>query len=521
MSGRVLLVGAGPGDPDLLTVRALRELERADVLLYDALLDPAILSLAPAHCERIDVGKRGDGTKGVAQDKIADLMIEKARAGKRVVRLKGGDPFVFGRGGEEASRLAGAGIPFEVVPGISSAIAVPAYAGIPVTDRRLSSSVAIITGHRGKDDHDHRIDWEGLARSAETLVILMGTAWVEDIVARLVAGGRDPATPAAAIERGSTPQQRVVVARLQDLPARVRASGLKAPTVIVVGRVVEFREHVAWFERLPLFGRRVLVARALGQGGELALELRRRAAQPVAVPLLELVPAADPAALEAVLARASSYDWIVYTSANAVRFATPAGGAAARTRVACIGEATARAARAAGLRVDLVPAGESTPERLGEALAATGELAGRRVLFPRAERARETLIRALEARGARVDAVEAYRTRVPEGAGARLSAELARGLDAVALTSPSTVAHLFALLSREEQEALCARAVFACIGPTTADALATALGGRAARVCTAPLQTSSALVDALERKFAVEHAEEHVEEHVEGSDGLS
>lgn len=509
MSGRVYLVGAGPGDPDLLTVRALRELERAEVLLYDALIDPAILLLAPADCERIDVGKRGDGTKGVAQDKIADLLIEKARAGKRVVRLKGGDPFVFGRGGEEATRLRGAGIPFEVVPGITSAIAVPAYAGIPVTDRRLSSSVAVVTGHRGKDEHDHRIDWEGLARSAETLVVLMGTAWLEDIVARIIAGGRDPATPAAAIARGSTPQQRVVVARLQDLPARVRAAALAAPTVIVIGRVVEFREHAAWFERLPLFGRRVLVARAEGQASELVLELRRRAAEPVTVPLLEFAPPVPREPLAAALARAAEYDWIVYTSANAVRFATPKRDAAARARVACIGEATARAARAAGLRVDVVPEGESSPERLAAALAATGELAGRRVFFPRSGRARDDLVRALESRGARVDAVEAYRALVPAGAADALRAELARGLDAVALTSPSTVAHLFDGLAPAELETLCAGAIFACIGATTADALATALAGRPARVCTAALQTANALVDVLEREFE------------EDSDGLS
>ena len=507
MSGRVYLVGAGPGDPDLLTVRALRELERAEVLLYDALLDPLILSLAPASCERIDVGKRGDGTKGIAQDKIADLMIEKARAGRRVVRLKGGDPFVFGRGGEEASRLRAAGIPFEVVPGITSAIAVPAYAGIPVTDRRLSSSVAIVTGHRGKEEHDQQVDWEGLARSADTLVVLMGTAWVEDIVARLIAGGRDPATPAAAISRGSTPRQQVVVARLQDLPARMRDASLAAPAVIVVGRVVEFREHMDWYERLPLFGRRVLVARAHGQAAELVLELRRRAAETVALPLLEFLPTSDPAALGTALANAKLYDWIVYTSANAVRFATPERDALARTRVACIGEATAQAARAAGLRVDVVPAGESTPERLAMALAAVGELAGRRVLFPRAALARETLIDALQTRGARVDAVEAYRTRTPPGAGDALRAELARGLDAVVLSSPSTVQHLFELLSPVERESLRSRAVFACIGPTTAAALARA--GQPARVCTAELQTTSALVDALERAFA------------EGSDGLS
>jgi uroporphyrinogen-III synthase len=237
------------------------------------------------------------------------------------------------------------------------------------------------------------------------------------------------------------------------------------------------------------------------------LELRRRAAEPVTVPLLDFAPPEDGAPLAAALARSGEYDWIVYTSANAVRFATPLGDA--RARVACIGEATARAARAAGLRVDVVPGGESSPERLAESLAARGALEGRRVLFPRSARAREDLVRALESRGAVVDAVEAYRTLVPEGAGQALRGELERGLDAVALTSPSTVAHLFGLLAPEALEALCAHAVFACIGSTTADALAIALGGRPARVCTAALQTASALVDALERELE------------EDSDGLS
>ena len=202
MSGRVVLVGAGPGDPDLLTVRAARELRRAEVVLYDALTDPSILELVSAGCETIDVGKRGDGSKGVPQDEIGALMVSKAREGRYVVRLKGGDPFVFGRGGEEASALEQAGIPFEIVPGVTSALAVPAYAGIPVTDRRLASSVAIITGHRGKSPEDTRVDWEGLARSAETLIILMATRWIEDIVARVIASGRDPETPAAAISNG-------------------------------------------------------------------------------------------------------------------------------------------------------------------------------------------------------------------------------------------------------------------------------------------------------------------------------
>ncbi|HTO06144.1 MAG TPA: uroporphyrinogen-III C-methyltransferase [Myxococcota bacterium] len=502
MSGCVLLVGAGPGDPDLLTVRALRELERAEVLLYDALIDPAVLELANPACERIDVGKRGDGSKGVAQDKIADLMIEKARQGKRVVRLKGGDPFVFGRGGEEASRLRAAGVPFEVVPGISAALAVPAYAGIPVTDRRLSSSVAVVTGHRGKEEHDHRIDWEGLARSAETLVILMGTAWLDDICARVIAGGRDPATPAAAIARGTTPQQRVVTARLDELAARVSAVGLAAPTVIVIGRAVEFRQHIAWYESLPLFGRRVLAPRGAAQAGELALELRRRGAEALSVPLLAFAPSAEPEALRESLAGAAQADWIVFTSANAVRFARPLLGALGRARVACIGAATARAAAEAGLPVAVCPDAEGSPEALAAELARVSDLAGATVLFPRAARAREALAEELTRRGARVVAPEAYRTLVPEGAERALRAALAGGIDAVALTSPSTVEHLFGLLTPREASELAARARFACIGPTTAAALRTARPEIRFEVAARPAM--AALVEALERACSEE-----------------
>jgi len=502
VTGRVVLVGAGPGDPDLLTVRALRELERAEVLLYDALIEPALLELANPACERIDVGKRGDGSKGVAQDKIADLMIEKARLGKRVVRLKGGDPFVFGRGGEEASRLRAAGVPFEIVPGVTSALAVPAYAGIPVTDRRLSSSVAIVTGHRGKEEFDHRIDWEGLAESAETLVILMGTAWLDDICARVIAGGRDPATPAAAISRGTTPQQRVVTARLDELASRVTALGVIAPTVVVIGRTVEFRQELAWYELLPLFGKRVLVPRAAAQSAELAHELRRRGAEPVSVPLLAFAPTPELEALRESLARVPQSDWLVFTSANAVRFSAPHLPALGRARVACIGAATAREAEARGLGVSLRPEAEGSPEALAAELAAVGDLTGARVVFPRAARARETLAEELARRGANVDSPEAYRTVAPDGAGAALREALASGIDAVALTSPSTVEHLFALLTPREGDALAERARFACIGPTTAEAL------RAARpelrFETAARPSMNALADATELACAEE-----------------
>ncbi|MFQ5513813.1 MAG: uroporphyrinogen-III C-methyltransferase [Myxococcota bacterium] len=501
MSGRVVLVGAGPGDPDLLTLRALRELEQAEVLLYDALIDPALLEFVPDGCERIDVGKRGDGSRGVSQEAITELIVSRARSGQNVVRLKGGDPFVFGRGGEEAERIAQAGIPFEIVPGVSSAWAVPAYAGIPVTDRRLSSSVAVVTGHRGKSLEDTRVDWEGLACSAETLVILMGTRWLEDIVARVIAGGRDPRTPAAVIAGGTTPRQRVVTADLEALPARVREAGLLPPTVIVIGRVARLRESLRWFERRSLFGRRVLVARAEGQRGELSRELRRRGAEPVPVPLLAFEPPEDRERLVQRLAKAHEYDWLVFTSANAVRFCAPLLSDRGRPgpRVACVGSATAAAAAAAGLRVQVIPPGPFRPPELVRAMVAHAPLSGARVLFPRGDRAGPSLREALESAGARLEDVVAYRTVLPEGAGRALERTLQEGIDAVTLTSPSSIDHLFSLLDEAGLRPRVEQTVFACIGPTTAARLAA--HGFEAQVV-AGEQTAAALAGALERFFS-------------------
>ncbi|HXX48816.1 MAG TPA: uroporphyrinogen-III synthase, partial [Myxococcota bacterium] len=310
------------------------------------------------------------------------------------------------------------------------------------------------------------------------------------------AGGRDPATPVAVISRGTTPRQRVVTARLGEIAARVRAAGLEPPTVVVIGPVVEFREHVAWYELLPLFGKRVLVPRASGQRAELAHELRARGAEPVPVALLELAPTLAPEALAASLARAPACDWIVFTSANAVRFAAPLLPRPLRARVACVGAATRRALEAAGLRADLCPEGEASAEALAAELARAGELRGAQVLFPRASAAREELAQALARLGAQVDAPEAYRTLVPRGAAAELRAALAQGIDAVAFTSPSTVEHCFALLAPPERTALAARARFACIGATTAAALRAACPGLCFAVAAQP--TMSALVAALE-----------------------
>lgn len=495
MRGRAVLVGAGPGDPDLLTVRAVRELERAEVLLYDALISPAILAHANPQCERLDVGKRGDGSRGVAQDEIAKLLIERARAGRYVVRLKGGDPFLFGRGGEEASALAAAGVPFEIVPGISSALAVPAYAGIPVTDRRASSSLAIVTGHRADDPSVNRVDWEGLARSADTLVVLMGTAWLDEIVARVLDAGRDPRTPTAVIANGATGEQRVVIAALSEVSAQVRSAELAPPTVIVIGEVARFSEALRWYERRPLFGRRVLVLRAADQSEETIVALARAGAQVVAVPLLAFEASGDASAL-----RGQAADWIVFSSANAVRFAANRLPSPL-PRVACIGRATAQAARDAGLSVDLVP-GTAEPEALAQTLAALAPLPGTRLLLPRAAEATGTLPQALEGAGAQVETVEVYRNVLPEGASERLLHAVADGVDAVLLTSPSTVERLVGILEPAQQLGVLERAFTVCIGPTT---LASARAHGLASAEQADDASSDGLVDALVRHYGESH----------------
>jgi hydroxymethylbilane synthase len=451
------------------------------------LIDPAVLALArPA---RASTWVSAATAPRAWQDKIADLMIERrargsgrAAQGRRPVRVR-----ARRRGG---SRLRAAGVPFGSSRG-SPALAVPATPASP-SPIGVFVVARVVTGHRGKQ-RDHRIDWEGLAQSAETLVILMGTRWLPDIAARIVAGGRDPATPAAAIERGTTPQQRVVVARLGDLAERVRAAGLAAPVVVVIGRVVEFREQIAWYEQLPLFAKRVLVPRAPQQADELALELRRRGAAPVAVPLLEFAPSSRPEELARACAAAAEYDWIVFTSANAVRASAPLLAPLGRARVACIGAATARAA-SAGLRVELRPQEEGSPRRCAEPRALAP--AGARI--PRARRGRRGA-----GPGARPPGRAGRRPR-PTGrapAGARAArAALEDGIDAVALTSLDRRAPLRAARARRAG-APGAAARFACIGATTAEALR-APGGATLSVAERP--SMAALVAALERACAEE-----------------
>ncbi|HEX8243093.1 MAG TPA: uroporphyrinogen-III C-methyltransferase [Longimicrobium sp.] len=467
MSGTVYLVGAGPGDPGLLTVRAAELLERADVLVYDALAAPEIVERA-AKAERIFAGKRGGRKNVLSQDEISALLVDLAGKHQTVVRLKGGDPFVFGRGGEEALALAAAGIPFEVVPGVTAGVAGPAYAGIPVTHRGLSTSVTLITGHEDPEKGTTDVDWEFLAKGTGTLVFYMSVGRMEENFARLVAAGRSPDTPAAAVEWGTYPRQRTVAGTLSTLPEIVRAAGIGAPSVVIVGDVVSLRERLAWFDRRPLSGRRIVVTRARAQASDLAAALEELGAEVVQLPVIRIADPEDPAPLRQAAECAGGFDWIVFTSVNGVsRFFSVLGEtgrdarALAGVRVCAIGPATAAEAAKHGIRADLVP-GEFVAEAAVEALAAAG-VTGKRILLPRAEVARAVLPDGLRARGAEVVEVTAYRT-VQDGAGAdEVRRRLEAGeIDLVTFTASSTVRN-FAELAGASAGA----ARVASIGPVT------------------------------------------------------
>ncbi|HTF34766.1 MAG TPA: uroporphyrinogen-III C-methyltransferase [Myxococcota bacterium] len=498
-AGRVVLVGAGPGDPDLITLRGAAVLRAADVVVHDALVSAELLALAPREALRINVGKRGHDEPTLAQEETNALLVRLAREGKTVVRLKGGDPFVFGRGGEEASALAEAGIRFEIVPGISAAIGVPALAGIPVTDRRYAASFTVVTGHKDPLEPAASIRWAELARGADTLVILMGLKNLPGIAERLIASGRAARTPAVAIELGTTPAQRVVEAPLAELATRVEQARLSAPVTVVIGDVVRLRGELAWVERLPLADRRVLVTRSEAQAGALVAALRRAGAEPVLAPMIQVVPLKDTPELNAATSRLSDYDVLLFTSANAVRcFVEAASGGktlgSLRARVVCVGPATARAARELGLSVHLVPAQRFDAEGLLEAIRVAIPLAGQRVLLPRAAAAREILPEGLRRAGAAVDVVAVYRTEPAPADTALLCSRLVRGeIDALTFTSPSTVRHFLACLDEAARTAA-RRCVVAALGPVTAAALREA--GLAPDVV-AERAEAGALVDAL------------------------
>ncbi|MCU0580281.1 MAG: uroporphyrinogen-III C-methyltransferase [Desulfobacterota bacterium] len=473
MNGKVYLVGAGPGDPELLTLKGRRLLAEAEVVIYDFLANAALLRHIPESAEKIYVGKKG-GDHTLTQSGINALIVAKAREGKKVVRLKGGDPFIFGRGGEEAEELVQAGVPFEVVPGVTSAVAVPAYAGIPLTHRRYNSSVALITGHEDEQKGPTGLDWSKLATGIETLVFLMGFKNLPRIIARLIENGRRPETPAALIRWGTTPRQQTVSGTLADIMGQAQAAGLGPPSIFVVGPVVALREQLSWFEGLPLFGRTVVVTRTRDQASDLIQQLTSLGAECLEFPTIRLVPPSCWDELDRAIAEIGSFHWIIFTSPNGVRsfFSRLAkrqkdARALQRTRLAAIGPATAAALQEWHLLPDLVPE-KFQAEFILEALAAK-ELTGRKVLIPRAETAREVLPEGLRNLGAQVSVVTAYRT-IPEEAEKPLLLERlqAGAVDCLTFTSSSTVLNFLALFDRSEILPLLRPVTVACIGPVTA-----------------------------------------------------
>ena len=500
--GRVVLVGAGPGDPGLLTLRAAQALDCAAVLLYDALASDPIVALAPANCERIYVGKRG-GTHEMPQSQIEELMIARARDGNIVVRLKGGAPFVFGRGGEEAQALQAAGIPFEIVPGISSAIAAPAYAGIPVTHREINPVLTIATGHEDPTKPQSTIDWSKLADAHRTLVLLMAIGNLTNICARLIEHGLSADTPVAVIADGTRPTQRTVTGTLETIASEVQRAGLAAPAIVVIGEVVALRENLRWFDRLPLFGKRVLITRPAQQAQEFARALYARGVEPILASTIAIVPPDDVAAAHRAVDDLSSYRWVVFTSQNGVdaffdRLAALDSDARyiGATRVAAIGSKTSERLREFGVRADLVPSAFVSEEIARALIQATHT--GDRILIYRAQEARDVLSQMLEDAGRKPSVVAAYKTIFdvdPE-----FEQKVQRS-DVLTFTSASTVRGYVELLGGVVAAREAARnKLIACIGPITAEAADEA--GLHVDVV-ADVFTTDGLLDALEAHLAL------------------
>lgn len=475
--GRVYFIGAGPGDPGLLTLRGAQYLWEADVVLYDELLDHRLLDLANPASEKISVGHRGgDGRRSL--DQIFQLLISHARDGKRVVRLKGGDPYVFGRGGEEALAVRDAGLSFEVVSGVSAASGVLAYAGIPLTHRNVAAVAVLVTGHEDPTKESPSVNWRELATVDATLVIFMGNRRLADIADTLIAGGRDPDTPTAVIEWGTWPNQRTVVGSLHTIAAAVKARKVQSPALIVVGEVVSLREHLNWFEAKPLFGRRVLITRSREQSGALQLLLESEGAAVTGLPVLDIQPPDDWTPVDAAVSDLARFGWVVFTSPNSVDFLfqrvvhagldTRALGGVA---IASVGQATAEALRSRGIEPDLIPEKQSQ-----EGLAAAFEhvaIDGAAVLIPASSIGRTLLDDALRERGAEVSRVVAYENRPPKPSHLELPAALEQGeIDLFVFASPSSVHHFYTVVGAAgKAERLLADKTIASIGPTTSLAL--------------------------------------------------
>ena len=466
-TGIVYIVGAGPGDRKLITLKGVECLQRADVVIYDLLLNDALLEHCPVHAEKI---KAPDPrTRTTRQDELNHLLVEHAKAGKTVIRLKGGDPYIFGRGGEEAVALTEAGIPFEIVPGITSAIAAAAYAGIPVTHRDYASSVAFVTGHSAALRPDSNINWAHLATAVDTLVVYMGVAHLRQIVERLTTHGRDPQTPVSLVRVGTTPQQHVVQGTLMDIVQKVETAQLKSPAVIIVGEVNRLRGQLRWFDTQPLFGKRILVTRARAQASEFAGLLEANGAAVIQFPTIQIQPLAG-----VDIPPPDAYDWIIFTSVNAVdifyerlrengKDARAFGG----SRICAVGAKTVDALNRIGIHPDFVPS-----HARGSAIASEMEdVNGKKILLPRAKIATADLPDGLREKGAHVNDVPIYDTLKVTGDDTRrddIEADLLNGrIDFVTFTSSSTVTNFLEMFPAHAPTALLANVKVAVIGPTT------------------------------------------------------
>lgn len=479
--GKVYLVGAGPGDPKLITVRGLEAIRKADVVVYDRLANPLLLKQMKPGAEKIFVGKLPDKHM-IKQEEINRLLVELALAGKIVTRLKGGDPSVFGRVGEEAELLAENGIGFEIVPGITSAIAVPAYAGIPVTHRDFTSSFSVVTGHEYPNKTYSNVNWDNLAHASGTIVFLMGVANLETICEQLIAHGRDPGTPAAIIRMGTWMEQRTVDGTLATLPELAKAAGMQSPAIIIVGDVVKLREKLAWFEKRPLFGKRVLVTRAREQASGLVKSIEEAGGEAVEFPVIRIRRPERPEAIRALdkaLSELEKYDWILFTSANGVEhtFARMAElridvRTMHRAKIAAVGPKTQEALLARGLVADLVPHSSFQAESL-LALLEQFVRPGEQVFMPKGDRARPVLAEGLSRFGARVAAVDVYENVLSLEGGEEALGMLRSGdIHAVTFTSSSTVTNLLEALRQlgeSDPVGLLNRAGLYSIGPVTTD----------------------------------------------------
>ncbi len=467
--GKVWLVGAGPGDPGLLTMKAARAIAQADVLVYDYLAAAPIVDLASPACERIYVGKKA-GAHTLSQDEITALIVRLGREGRKVVRLKGGDVFVFARGGEEADELRRAGVPFEICLGITSALAAPAYAGIPITHRDHNTSFTISTGHEDPLKGYSSLDFAKLANPKQTLVFLMAMGSLAGIVAQLRAHGMPGDLPVAIVREGTKPTQETLVATLDTIVAEVERARFAAPAIVVIGTVVNEREKIRWFDNQPFFGTRVLVTRAAEDAAEFAAALWEIGAEPMLAPTIALGPPLDPARARLAVERVRDYAWLVFTSRHGVdaffahlREARRDARALGDVRVAAIGPATASRLRRHGVEPDLVPS-DAIGDALAELLSAAVE-PGARVLLYRAEEGRDVVPQALAARGAVVDDVAGYRTvtRLDPGI-----VKAAAAANVWTFTSASTVRGF--TRNVEDAARLQGERLVACIGPATADA---------------------------------------------------